>query len=373
MRAAKRLCLTVAAVTAGAALGAGSAQAAGSARAVFVQTDNPAGNQIVAYDRAPNGTLSQAAVYDTGGLGGQLEGSVVDHLASQGSLAYDRANGLLYAVNAASNTVSVFAVFGDRLALRQVLPSGGTFPASIAVQGDLVYVLDAEQGGAVAGFRVQGGRLVSIPGSVRSLELDPLATPQFTHTPGQVAFTPDGSHLLVTTKGNGSAVEMFSVSPLGLLGSAPVLDAIPGAVPFAVTFDGFGHLILAEAGPSALASFQVREDGSIAQLDAVATGQAATCWVVRIGRHLYASNAGSASLSAFQEEARGQVLAPIGTTATDAGTVDAAASPDAGFLYVQTGGAGILDEFAVGAGGTLTSIGSVTVPGAAGGEGIVAK
>ena len=39
---------------------------------------------------------------------------------------------------------------------------------------------------------------------------------------------------------------------------------------------------------------------------------------------------------------------------------------------MQTGGNGVVDEFAVGAGGTLTAVGSVTVPGAAGGEGIVA-
>jgi hypothetical protein len=39
---------------------------------------------------------------------------------------------------------------------------------------------------------------------------------------------------------------------------------------------------------------------------------------------------------------------------------------------VRTGAAGLVDEFAVGASGALTPIGSVTVPGAAGGEGIAA-
>ncbi len=45
-----------------------------------------------------------------------LTGSVVDHTASQGALAFDRRHNLLYAVNAGSNSVSVFAVLGDRLA-----------------------------------------------------------------------------------------------------------------------------------------------------------------------------------------------------------------------------------------------------------------
>ena len=40
----------------------------------------------------------------------------------------------------------------------------------------------------------------------RALGLDPTAAPEFTHTPGQVAFTPDGAHLLITTKANTNAV-----------------------------------------------------------------------------------------------------------------------------------------------------------------------
>ena len=59
-----------------------------------------------------------------------------------------------------------------------------------------------------------------------------------------------------------------------------------------------------------------------------------------------------------------------GTTATDAGTVDAAASPDGQYLYVRAGAEGIVDEFRVNPGGSLTAIGSVTVPNAVGGEGI---
>src|SRR5580704_8206501 len=80
---------------------------------VFVQTDNTTGNQVVVYDRAPDGSLTIADTYATGGDGGVLAGSAVDHLASQGSLVYDAGHGLLYAVNAGSDTVSVFSVHGD--------------------------------------------------------------------------------------------------------------------------------------------------------------------------------------------------------------------------------------------------------------------
>lgn len=337
--------------------------------AVFVQTDNTAGNAVVAYHRAANGTLTLAGTYQTGGRGGILNGSMVDHLASQGSLTYDDEHGLLFAVNAGSDTVSVFRVFGDRLELRQVVWSGGAFPVSVTVHGNHAYVLDALGGGTLYGYRIADGHLTPIPGSSRRLGLNPNATPQFTTTPGQVAYTPDGSRILVTTKGNGNDVDVFAVRPDGRLSRSPVVNSEPNAVPFAISFDRAGHVLIAEAGPSALATFALSAGGTLTQLAIAGTGQMATCWVAPAGRYFYTSNAGSGSVSGYSVDGAGQLTA-LGNALTDAGTVDASAAGR--FLYVQAGAAGIVDEFAVGAGGALTSLGSVTVTGAVGGEGIVA-
>jgi 6-phosphogluconolactonase (cycloisomerase 2 family) len=373
---------TIALITAALASPAGAAVARsplhsvarypGAHAAVFVQTDNTVGNEIVAYHRAQDGTLSAAGIYPTGGLGGELAGSVVDHLASQGSLGYDPRHALLYAVNAGSNTISVFAVTGDRLSLRQVIGSGGEFPVSVAIHGDLVYALNAENGGSVQGYVVFGDHLVPIPGSNRALGLAPNAAPQYTNTPGQVAFSPDGSQLIVTTKANGNDIDVFGVSTDGSLSASPTVNSEPGAVPFAITFDRAGHLVIAEAGPSVLATFALHGNGVLSPISAVADGQAALCWVTRDGSLLFASNAGSASVSGYTDSTGGQ-LALVGAAGTDPGTVDSALSGGGRYLYVQTGGNGIVDEFAVGQGGTLTEVGSVTVPGAVGGEGIVAS
>jgi DNA-binding beta-propeller fold protein YncE len=334
--------------------------------AVFVQTDDPAGNTIVAYDRNPDGSLAQAGSYRTGGLGGVLDGSVVDHLASQGSLQLH--DGLLYAVNAGSDTITVFAVDGDRLIRRQVLPSFGDFPVSLATHGNVVYVLNARRGGSVQGYARAGGSLVPIPRWHRGLGLDPNAAPEFTHTPGQVAFTPGGDRLVVTTKANTNAVEVFGVDRFGGLSSRPATTVLPGAVPFAVAFDAHGSLALAEAGPNAVATFNLDRRGNLTPIAQAATGQAATCWIVNVGGRYYLSNAGSATLSAFDG-----ALEPLAITPTQAGTVDAAGSSDGRFLYVQTGAAGGVDAFRVGPDGALTPAGSVTVPGAIGGEGIAAS
>ena len=373
--AALGLAALVAPLPAGAdGYGGGWHHGGGGDHVVFVQNDNTSGNQVVAYDRAGNGTLSQAHTYATGGLGGVLTGSAVDHLASQGSLTYDQRNNLLYAVNAGSNTVSVFSVWGDQLTLRQVVGSGGAFPVSVAVHGNLVYVLNAENGGTVQGYVVAFDHLVPLPGSSRALGLNPAATPQFTNTPGQVAFSPDGSQLIVTTKANGSDIDVFGVDYRGYLSSAPVVNAEPGAVPFGVTFDQAGHLVVAESSSTtpAVATFALDHNGTVTQLDLVPTGKAATCWIAPAGGFLYASNAGSAALSGYQENSASGTLALLGATGTDPGPVDAAASANGQFLYVQTGANGIVDEFHVNWNGTLTEVGSVTVPGAVGGEGIVA-
>jgi len=348
------------------------ARAGQSGPAVFVQTDNTAANRVVAYRRAADGTLTPAGSYATGGRGGVLAGSVVDHTASQGSLTHDPRHGLLYAVNAGSDTVSVFAVHGDRLALRQVLSSGGTFPVSVAVHADVVYVLNALNGGSVQGYGVFGSLLVPLPGSHRALGLDPNATPQFTTTPGQVAFTPDGTQLVVTTKGNGNDIDVFGVGFGGRLSAQATVNSEPGTVPFAISFDPFGHLVIAEAGTNALSTFQLSRNGTVSLLDRTPTGQAATCWVTTAGPFLFASNAGTPSESGFTSSAGGQ-LSLLGDTATDPGAVDAASAAGGQFLYVQTGGNGIVDEFSVAASGALTKIGAVTVPGAVGGEGIVAS
>ena len=254
---------------------------------------------------------------------------MVDHTASQGSLTANPRHGRLYAVNADGNTISVFAVRGDRLALREVLSSGGVFPVSVAVHGDLVYVLNALNGGSVQGYRVLDRFLARIPGSRRALGLDPDATPQFTTTPGQVAFTPDGDQFVVTTKGNGNDIDVFGVDFGGRLSAQATVNSEPGTVPFAISFDPFGHLVIAEAGPNALATFSLSHNGTVSLLDQAGTGQAATCWVTPAGSFLFASNAGSPSESGFTSSAGGQ-LSLLANTATDPGRWTRRPRPAAG-------------------------------------------
>jgi 6-phosphogluconolactonase (cycloisomerase 2 family) len=163
---------------------------------------------------------------------------------------------------------------------------------------------------------------------------------------------------------------VFRVGRFGLLSASPTVNLDAGAVPFAVEFDDAGHVVVTEAGTNAVATFDLGHDGTLTRLGSVATGGSATCWLTVIGGQAYASNAASGTVSQVGVNSTPPTL--LGTAPTDGGTVDSAATSSGHFLYVQTGASGIVDEFQVGTDGALSELGSVTVAGAAGGEGIVA-
>lgn len=345
----------------------------GGSNAVFVETNGTTGNAILAYRRADDGTLTQVATYPTGGLGGAASGAAVDPLASQGALGYDSAHGLLLAVNAGSDSVSVFTVDGDTLQLQQVIGSGGFFPASIAVSGDLAYVLNAGGDGSINGYRIAGGKLHAIEGSTRALGLGNANPPFFLASPGQIGFTPDGGKLIVTTKKTGT-IDVFNLASSGRPSDAPTVTASVGPVPFAFAFDAAGRLIVTEAGSSSVTSYNINSNGSLTVMDpSVGNHQAATCWVTAARGYFFVANAGSADLSGYAINSAGALSLINGSqvaATTGGGPIDLAASSDGQYLYVESGGTGTVDEFRVNIDGTLGAIGVVAA--ARGLEGIVA-
>jgi 6-phosphogluconolactonase (cycloisomerase 2 family) len=355
-----------AALTALFTAGAVSADDGGDRRresAVFVQTNELDGNRIVVFSRHGDGRLTEEDTYPTGGNGGNVApGTASDRLGSQGSLVYDERHRLLLAVNAGSDSVSVFRVNGTRLRLTDIDPSGGEFPASIAVHDDLVYVLNAGGTGIVQGFEIRGERLRPLSGSARDLGLANTDPPNFLTSPGQVGFTPDGRKLIVTTKASGSTIDVFEVRRDGRLSETAVENPSATPVPFAFTFDPAGRLVSGEAAMSSVTTYTINNNGTLANPQSQTDNQVALCWIVQARGFFYVSNTGSNNLSGYRIDGSGRptLIGPTGVVATtEEGPIDMATAGGGRFLYAQTGIGGTVDEFRVNDDGTLTKLGNV--------------
>lgn len=349
MRTLRRLLTLTALITLGAAVPAGAG--ASSVGAVYVLTNQASGNAVAVFTRAADGSLTAAGTFATGGLG------TGGGLGSQGAVTLDNAGRYLYAVDAGSDTVTSFRVVGDGLARVSTVPSGGTRPISVTVHGSTVYVLNSA---GIAGFTAAGGVLTPLAGSNQALSGPNVG-------PAQVGFTPDGSKLVVTEKATNN-IDVFAVDAGGVAGPAQVF-AGAGVTPFGFGFDNKGHLIVSEAAGGALDGSTVSSydlsDGLSEVSAAVPTTETAACWiaVTNDGRHAYAANAGSASLSGYDVRPDGSLAltTPGGKTGTtSANPIDIATSVDSSFLYARLGN-GSVAGFSVAADGSLAA-----VPGAAG-------
>ncbi|MEP6660015.1 MAG: hypothetical protein ABJD24_08870 [Acidimicrobiales bacterium] len=200
---------------------------------------------------------------------------------------------------------------------------------------------------------------------------------EFLNTPGQVGFTPDGAHLIVTTKANGSDLDVFGVGRNGRVSDTFVANASTTPVPFGFSFDATGHLAVAQAGGSTAATYVVNVDSTLTPITTVPDGQAALCWIVGTNGFFYVANAGgdgtgtNGSISGYRVDANGQLVL-FTVSFTDRGTTDLAVSSNGAYLYADTGATGVVDSFAINADGTLSALTPVVVPGGANLEGIVA-
>ena len=89
--------------------------------AVYVQTNDATGNEVIAFNRTGNGALAPLGRSSTGGRG---TGS--PHLASAGSVVLSDDGRWLLVVNAGSDELSLFAVQPDGLRLADRAGSGGS-------------------------------------------------------------------------------------------------------------------------------------------------------------------------------------------------------------------------------------------------------
>ena len=268
---------------------------------VYTESNAVDGNQVLVFD----GGATPIARVATGGRGAGAG------LGSQGALALSADGRWLFAVNAGSDDVSVLSVHDGALRLVTRAATGGSMPISVAVHGDLVYVLDAGGDGDVSGFRFGAG------GALTPLGRHALANAAA--GPAQVAFSPAGDLLVVTEK----ATSCIDTLPLDAEGRAvgATCHAAAGQTPFGFAFappewDWFGNrydrLIVSEAfggapNASTVSSYLVAGDAVDALAPAVRTEQTAACWIALAhgGRYVYTTDAGSDAVTGYRLHADG--------------------------------------------------------------------
>lgn len=334
-----------------------------SVGSVYVMSNQATANSVLAYSRDAHGTLTYVGTYATGGKGA---GTGADPLGSQGALTLG--SGFLFAVNAGSNDVSMFAIDGTKLTLLDRESSGGQMPVSVTVKGFIAYVVNAGGTPDISGFAIDpiGKRLIPLPGSQRPLAGGTSAQP------AQIRFDPDGDELLVTEKGT-QLIDSWKINPFGYASRA-TRNASTGVTPFGFSITNRGYAIVSEAGSGSVSSYETNEAGPLDPLSrSTPLGQKAPCWLVTTGdgRYAYTANAGSGTISSLAIASDGQVrvLNPAAGIAT--APLDLALSRNSRFLYVREG-TGAVTGFRVAPDGSLSSVGTVTgVP--AGAQGIAAR
>ena len=239
---------------------------------------------------------------------------------------------------------------------------------SLAHRGNLLYVVNANGGGTISGFRVAAdGTLTPLDDSTRPLS--GAAMP----APGSIRISPNRQTLVVTEKATNRLV-VYPLDAEGIPGTRAVLTS-PGPTPFGADFDPAGRYILSEGniGPmraavpdgSTVSSATLTATSVTTITDSAPTTETAACWIqiTNDGRFAYTTNTGSGTITGFGIGGNGALTrlttdGRTGVTGTGTQPLDMAYAD--GFLYALTPGDGGIHAFRVGNDGSLTPLANIT-------------
>jgi 6-phosphogluconolactonase (cycloisomerase 2 family) len=321
-----------------------------SVGAVYTIDNAAAGNHVLYYSRAADGSITYASSYATNGAG---TGTAFH---SQGAVVLTEDGKFLLVVDAGSNEISVFSVQSSGLTYLGKASSHGTMPISLAVYKHWVYVLDAGAPANIAGFTLSNaGVLTYIAGSNQ-----PLSTSS--PSPEQIGFSPNGKVLVVTEKGT-NMIDTYLVDKHGVA-SDPITQASAGVAPYGFAFTDKGKLVISEASGSS-SSYAVSDEGILRTISgAISTYTGTPCWVAinDKGRFAYTGNGGVGTISSFSISHSGELTLTSSIAATvPSPALDLAFSKHSQFLYVLSANGGMsITGFKVDEDGGLSQVTSIS-------------
>jgi 6-phosphogluconolactonase len=321
--------------------------------AVYVQT-NAVPNEVIAFRRANDGSLDLIDSVATGG-----DGDGTPHLTSQGSVTLTGDGQYLLVTNAASNDVSIFSVAADgSIELRERVHTGAT-PRSVAERDGLVVVLNTGEPG-LASFRLNAEGIERAEGDDQELAASDA-------DPAQVAFSPDGSMVVITQRGTDSIVT-YEVAPDGTFGASSEI-ASEGPTPYGFAFTSGGTLVVTEAfgaekGAAAASSYAIEDGSLVARSSSVGNGRSEICWAVVTpdDRFAFTTNFADGAVSRYAIASDGSLSLEDATAGISEegmpGLRDEDLSSDGRFLYAIDADGGRIYGWSVEADGALETVGS---------------
>jgi len=266
-----------------------------SVGAAYFITNEPSGNFVVSADIGSDGKLNLRQAVSTEGVGSHGNDGGVngpDPLFTQGAVKASATAQALVAVNAGSNTISLFSINpADPAQLTLIgtpVGSGGEFPVSVAFNkaGSAVCALNGGEVNSVSCFNVdKTNGLVALSQTNRSLKLNqttPATGPA--GSASHIVFSEDGTQLIASIKGNPTTstqgfLAAFDVASDGSL-SQDFKSIVPGAgglLPFSMTIIPGKNAILATDAAIGFDIFDLTSGGNKSSVTAI-SGQGATCW-----------------------------------------------------------------------------------------------
>ena len=324
-----------------------------TASAVYVQT-NAAPNEVIAFRRADDGSLDRIGSVATGGDG---DGS--PHLQSQGSVTLTGDGRHLLVTNAASDDLSVFSVAADgSIELRERMHTGST-PRSVAERDGLVVVLNTGEPGLVS-FRLNAEGIERVEGGDQGLDTSDA-------DPAQIAFSPDGSMVVITQRGTDSIVT-YQVTSDGTFGASSEI-ASEGPTPYGFAFTSGGTLVVTEAfgaekGAAAASSYAIEDGSLVVRTSSVGNGRSEICWAVITpdDRFAFTTNFADGAVSRYAIASDGSLSLEDATAGISVdgmpGLRDEDITSDGRFLYTIDADGGRVYGWSVDAEGSLEPVGS---------------
>jgi 6-phosphogluconolactonase (cycloisomerase 2 family) len=261
--------------------------------------------------------------------------------------------------NAASDDLSVFSVAADgSIELRERVPTGAT-PRSVAERDGLVVVLNTGEP-ALVFFRVDAEGIARVEGGDQVLDAS--------HAdPAQVAFSPDGSMVVITERATDSIVT-YELTADGTFGPSSVV-ASEGPTPYGFAFTSGATLIVTEAfgaekGAAAASSYAIEDGSLVARSSSVGNGRSEICWAVVTpdDRFAFTTNFADGAVSRYAIAADGSLSLEDATAGISVegmpGLRDEDITSDGKFLYAIDADGRRIYGWSVDAEGSLEPVGS---------------